>query len=1354
MEGLFLDYRYISNCFLLENNSINITLLNISLNAQNDVDSPGIIFKSLNSSSIIILNDFTLNTNESLIYIDNNGFFSISNGILFELQMSIRGNNNILNLNSVKSSFSFKNLASLWGVNNSISIYKSFFSNIHQTAFFLNTDSIDNVLIFSNSTFQNFQKILIYSYTRIFLSELNFNSFEINHCIFSKSSILSEGLIHSWRSSIISIKNSYFLQNYFNYGGLIKIYENNNSVIFFRCHLNSIQSKGESAIYSSLNPIDNTLEINECFFIDIISDLNGNINAIAGSISISNSIFLNTDSNFSNFIFAIKSDVKIYNITMKNSNTEVIGNLYLIQCNLSVDTAKFLKFKGDEGVFVFATLSNITLANILFKNFDFKDSFVYLEKENGISIVNCSFLNFIQGVLFFLENQNNVSLFNSNFSNIFILRSGILMGMFQNMVIIHNIVIINANSMYLGTIFSCAQLNYFSITNLTALNVSATFSAVCYIFKKSIIYITNSHFFNCSSQRTGGVINSNFAEVSIDNCQFLMSSAINGGVISAAYSKIVISNAIFNGSRADYYASAIYSLFSSIYLNSSNFIAGDMNLVSPLSSSVYIISNSKNNVSINDVVFSQEGKKINYVFYMEGNGTLFMGYLIFKNNVGNSMININGPLIQLESIEFVNNSIDGCIELSTSYENMTIQNIIFNGNSFGAFLISVENSEEEIIQTSITMNNIVFFANTNLKKSGNFLITAEIFKNVIQNIKCFENLMTTNSINQLRIFKFFKCQTIIVNNSFIVETFAQILASESCFIYMVNLFSKHCKENSKISVFNSDLVLESTRIFIENKNYESSDLSNFTFIRSQASNLSLISLDIRNANESDMVFSGMKVYNIDARGGFSISIINSTFSNDNSFMNFSSNVSIMIKSISITSMMGGMFVSNVNKLLIEDSNFTNLGLLSNYSAINVRTDQNFQMHVLISNSKFYQNTGILGGALFIQGFTDIALYLDQFVENVAQSMGAALYSKCTLTQECYLQINRTLFKNNWAHLGGSIFLEKLHIYTLSKAKFSNDSFQSPYLRKNFVMTAPYFLNLSSIIDEKGNEVTFGGDDQDKVVEINNGHTITLVFTINDNTNRKCTYDEGSLLVISKDHQEDRIQDLKGEIGYSKNGEFQLPNFQLLAQANVTYTLTIQMIGNFNIAKTLLIRTRYCLAGEYFDVSDESCLQCPLYSYSLKPPAFKGTQQEGFGSCLPCPDNCMCEGSKIIPDENYWISPSGNSTLILRCPSQACLLADFSNFNNEIKCMEGHQGALCIVCKKGYSKESFSETCEKCDMNFQLIGLMFFRLGYTLIFVSYQVYSKLFVASLKALKIKSVYLKIIRDHFNQIFLIFS
>lgn len=150
----------------------------------------------------------------------------------------------------------------------------------------------------------------------------------------------------------------------------------------------------------------------------------------------------------------------------------------------------------------------------------------------------------------------------------------------------------------------------------------------------------------------------------------------------------------------------------------------------------------------------------------------------------------------------------------------------------------------------------------------------------------------------------------------------------------------------------------------------------------------------------------------------------------------------------------------------------------------ISTTKQTIMRCFISNSVFTGNKGTSGAAIYIRGLNSIFFFKNRFTYNKAFPLGGAFYFSCFLNSHCILVLNESIFSGNQAGIGGSIFLENAYSYNLSRNRFINDSINA-YLRKNSIMTSPYYLNLTQIVDEFGKRVEFGKSDQNNVIEINN-----------------------------------------------------------------------------------------------------------------------------------------------------------------------------------------------------------------------------------------------------------------------------
>ena len=210
------------------------------------------------------------------------------------------------------------------------------------------------------------------------------------------------------------------------------------------------------------------------------------------------------------------------------------------------------------------------------------------------------------------------------------------------------------------------------------------------------------------------------------------------------------------------------------------------------------------------------------------------------------------------------------------------------------------------------------------------------------------------------------------------------------------------------------------------------------------------------------------------------------------------------------------------------------------------------------------------------------------------------------------------------------------------------------------------------------------------------------------------------------------------------------------QVNSTFEMTLELKGSFYLKKQFKVYLKSCVIGEYYDNISMSCIECPLGTYSFQVPPMDNENNPGVNFCQVCPQNAQCKGFIVAPLRDFWINLTNETTEIVQCPlAGTCLLqSNIENFTKPIKCAQGYWGPLCSLCEEGYAKEGYASTCGTCKATAKSAFLAIFKLIFIFSFVGYQVYFVLKKKFYNGEKRNGVVLKIVRDHFNQIFLIFS
>lgn len=1193
--------------------------------------------------------------------------------------------------------------------------------------------------------------------------------------VFVNGSLGTSTFLRAFSSGYYSVKNC-FLTNLYSeagIGGFLLILGKNNEIYVENVTIVLSVAGAGGSLCNSMADINNTLVLNNSFFYEFISVYIANIGIIDGKLIIENSYFHNFSSKIATFISATNSQVKITNIHFDVGVTDNAGFLTLIYCNASFQKSDFTNLSGFNGVFMVLKYSTINLLecefyeststdnffDVSFSNFTFSFS-----KIHALSGGNVFFCDFFTIFVMIQSTIHDIALENTNIFKLIT----------NNSLMISDSNVENIENGTSGAVLQMYEKNLIFLENFTVINVNSTESAILFIFIDCILTLKNSYFEKVLSETQGGVIYGSLASIQIINCDFRNSKTKDGGFFYLNQTTIIIINCNFSDGLASNGNSGFTILKSNVSLISSNFT----NIYHELNSEYSVISVNNGgiftNVNIEGCLFNNNGIKTQYGFYVSGVISLTISMNIFETNSCNQIIFVYNSNIALNDNNFTSNNNDILFYFINDAENeniLQITNIRFKENQISSALMKLQGNNK------INLLNVWLYSNRKNMK-GSFIFVQNSSDFFVQNLNS-----TENSLYQGQEY-FFEIKNTInatLNQINLISNNMQFLKSNNSGLNIISLNSYNESIYSYIDISNADLIINNTDFIglspfssvCQAKSCTTSTISVYT------SSLWLSNVNFENLqNLFDFPQIEIAIYDSKFVEMSNVRCINDIVysiyaSNVESLKLLNSDFEIKNQSLKETwDAYGRIEIINQNlknySLMIDSSNFLNLGSENIESPLYYESAQNtYVSNIQISNSYFRNNSGQKGGALFLKGITNTIIKNSSFISNQAKGnaeggFGGSIYSHCTLDDSCFFSLLNSEISNNSAFmLGGGIFLRNYKISELESINFSENSATLVNDKNNSNMTSPFYINLTYMQVLGEDMVNFTTLNQNDTLIINNKQPIVLRFEIYDSENRKCSYINGdsqtatisltdSLSFISM--KESRVIIVNGTIDYTR--------FEFDGSLNNSYNFQLEVRGTFSLIRNINFYVRPCNSGEYYDKNIKTCVKCPYKTYSLYEPPIISTypspfQQEGLSVCQNCPDNSNCAGQKIAPMQNYWINESNYTTKIVQCPLDGtCIYENFSYFSKPVKCAQGYEGPLCVICGKNYAKDSFLDNCSKCEWDVKQSLIFCAKLIFMLFFVTYQVNSVLFTKYQKETKVSGIIIKIVRDHMNQIFLIYS
>ena len=335
----------------------------------------------------------------------------------------------------------------------------------------------------------------------------------------------------------------------------------------------------------------------------------------------------------------------------------------------------------------------------------------------------------------------------------------------------------------------------------------------------------------------------------------------------------------------------------------------------------------------------------------------------------------------------------------------------------------------------------------------------------------------------------------------------------------------------------------------------------------------------------------------------------------------------------------------------------------------------YKVRLLIGNSTFVNNTGIIGGAIYIGSADKAYLTINTsiFLSNKALDSGGAVFS----TGNVDISITRSTFKGNICKppkeilppktrgfsprgIGGALHFESFH--TLAEAVIVNSIFKN---------NSADFMGGSIYANQKiaMSHVTLKTSRQQK----DTSYVATLVSSI-----KSCALENVTFGV--RNAIDSRV------IAFFSGGR---------------HALRLDRQSTFICQKGSLMKEKsFSTDKHWFRLFTFHCGLCPPDFYSLRYSiSTNGTKNNA--KCLRCPSGGMCRSGLLKAKDNFWGYEDDKWGIVkfialprgYGCSGSQCVTHDV--------CAPNRQGTLCGTCKNGYSESVLSAKCisnEQCKQS--------------------------------------------------------
>ena len=1315
------------------------------------------------------LNNFIPNGKVYIFYIDSNTIFNLTNSkFSLEAQVKIYGSNSAyyLNNNIMTKDMDIVVLSDSIQVyiNNSIGIV--LWGNVvaikQATIFNLYVSNFTMAFDLKKKTYAAFQHT-----GSILNAQINF---QIDNCILLAATCSSSCFILVGSSANVSVTNSQ-INNAYSIGGVGGAILLAGVGTFFMANnltVNNSISPATGACFSANQMFNNTAIFTNCNFLNSQSWTSNNFWVYFGFLSMENCSLYNLSSPIAAFMFCVGSTIILNNMNFDLGITMNENFMDLTTSNLTVFNSNFSNLVGATGIFFSGKSSYFSFRKGNLKNISCSLSSIECSQCN-ISIDSFNFFNISQGNLMYLDSkQNNVSISNCNFQTFFLKSFSLFVMKNEN-----RFIIISSNfddiEIYLeGAFLQGNQNNNLTINNSIFNSINADSVGNINIFQSSILFLNNNSFMNSGSQTAGNFISATNAIVIIQNSIFENITFTNGGLFFLSSSFFLFKQSKVKNSSSQVMNNALNIMDSNVSIISSEFIQITIPIVTMINT-IDDLNNRRfiNSFFVNDSNFTQNRDNLNWMFSFQNGGNVSFSFITLLENVYYGIVNAKNTAILMQNLLFSNNIGNTYVYVSNNVLNLSNLKVNLScffvfGNAIKSNFLQGQGIYELILNNiSIRSNNKTFLGSfISLENSAYCEINSIVFENNFHSSGT-EYLFELSNMNKVILknvnltsnhLQFLKIQWCNVNLSFIQSLNNLIISFIFC------QFSNFILSDSSFQGSNS---LQSWNFFYNLTTFYFSQsnvfFSNLFFANIQ-NEINVTQIEIEIFNSPVLSLKNIQFFNDIF---YSIHVINVT----NIILNF---CQFQIDKSQIKNGFGIIHIENFDNqnffLTINNSNFINLSSLNGISPLNYesRNENKELTEISILNCYFANNFGLKGGAVSLKGITQVSIFNSFFDGNFAveTGLGGSIYSACTFPFLCNISFKSTKIQNCFANfLGGALFLENYTIPLMNDLVFENNTAKFSNEPQNSYNSSPFYINISHIkyVDIREEEYFFNEYHQPEIISIINNQNMQIEFKIYDSDNFLCNYLIDSNVLISTLNMSITLQETNVDV---VKGIIEFTRFKIYGYFKEFYVIQMEVDGAFNLKKNFTFYIRECGLGEYFDEIFQTCLKCPYGTYSFDPPAILSInpfKQEEIKTCKSCPDNAECETFKIVPDVDFWKNSSLKTTLLVQCPiSGSCIYQSIENFNYSVSCIIGHVGPLCTSCDVGYAREGFNSRCERCSFDINHFSLYFGKLFFIFIFVTYQI-RKIMFRSLHFddySNISAVIVKILRDHFNQVFMIMS